>query len=73
MSNDGTPQWKKSSYSPPQGNDSIEVAWDPESDDGVILIRESDPSFGGGIVRTDRKKLAAFVKGVKAGEFDTYA
>lgn len=67
-----TIQWKKSSFSPPQSGDSVQVARDPENP-GIILISESDESFGGGITRTDPEKFADFLKGAKAGEFDGFA
>ncbi|OIJ95109.1 DUF397 domain-containing protein [Streptomyces sp. MUSC 14] len=56
-------QWRKSSYSEQSGN-CIEVA----VVDGQVLVRESDEP--GVVVRTTRAKLAAFVAGAKAGEFD---
>ncbi|MFD4835301.1 DUF397 domain-containing protein [Streptomyces uncialis] len=56
--------WRKSSFSGGNGPNCVEVA--PQGD--RVLIRESDaPAV---IVTTDRAKLAAFVAGVKAGEFD---
>ncbi|MEX3100548.1 MULTISPECIES: DUF397 domain-containing protein [unclassified Streptomyces] len=56
-------QWRKSSYSEQAGN-CLELA----VVDGQILVRESDePDV---IVSTTRTKLAAFLAGAKAGEFD---
>ncbi|WP_406400195.1 DUF397 domain-containing protein [Streptomyces uncialis] len=57
-------QWQKSSFSGGQGADCVEVA--PQGD--RVLIRESDRAAE--VIVTDRAKLAAFVAGVKAGEFD---
>ncbi|MFI5941269.1 DUF397 domain-containing protein [Streptomyces uncialis] len=57
-------EWQKSSFSGGGGENCVEIA---RSDDR-FHIRESDaPAV---IVTTDRAKLAAFVAGVKAGEFD---
>lgn len=59
--------WQKSTFSQDSSN-CVEIA---RTSDGRIFLRESeDPS--GSIVQTDRAKLAAFIKGVKAGEFDHY-
>ncbi|MEU2991990.1 DUF397 domain-containing protein [Streptomyces griseoincarnatus] len=56
-------QWRKSSYSEQSGN-CLELA----VVDGQVLVRESDdPDV---VVRTTRAKLAAFLAGAKAGEFD---
>lgn len=56
-------QWRKSSYSEQSGN-CLELA----VVDGLVLVRESDdPSV---VVRTTRTKLAAFLAGAKAGDFD---
>ncbi|MQY14807.1 hypothetical protein SRB5_49830 [Streptomyces sp. RB5] len=57
-------QWQKSSFSGANGPNCVELA----SHDGVILIRESDAP--GTVITTSAEKLAAFLKGVKAGEFD---
>ncbi|MYY10076.1 DUF397 domain-containing protein [Streptomyces sp. SID4919] len=58
------PSWQKSSFSGAQGPECLEVA----ANEAGLHIRESDaPAV---IVTTDRAKLAAFVAGVKAGEFD---
>lgn len=56
-------QWRKSSYSEQAGN-CLEVA----VVDGDVLVRESDDPAA--IVRTTPAKLAAFLEGAKAGEFD---
>jgi hypothetical protein len=60
-------QWQKSSFS--QGNNSncIEVAI---AGDKIVMRESDDPNV---IVTTDRGKMAAFIKGVKAGEFDYFA
>lgn len=56
-------QWRKSSHSEQAGN-CLELA----VVDGQVLVRESDePDV---VVRTTRAKLAAFLAGAKAGEFD---
>ncbi|MEU6233256.1 DUF397 domain-containing protein [Kitasatospora sp. NPDC047058] len=58
-----SPAWQKSRYS--SANDEcIEV----RTVGGLIELRESDD--GEVIVRTTPAKFAAFVQGVKAGEFD---
>lgn len=56
-------QWRKSSHSEPMGN-CLELA----VVDGRILVRESDDP--GVVVSTTPAKLAAFLAGAKAGEFD---
>ncbi|MET7616945.1 DUF397 domain-containing protein [Streptomyces sp. NPDC005408] len=57
--------WQKSSFSGADDNQScVELA----GVDGEIKMRESDdPDI---VVTTSRQKLAAFILGVKAGEFD---
>jgi len=61
--------WQKSSFSPPNGSECIEFTADPNNPDR-IGIRESDnPDV---VVWTTRAKVAAFLPGVKAGEFDGY-
>lgn len=55
--------WRKSTYSEPSGN-CLEVT----AADGRILLRESDDP--GVVVTTTPAKLAAFLAGAKAGEFD---
>ncbi|MCM2389006.1 DUF397 domain-containing protein [Streptomyces albipurpureus] len=59
-------QWQKSSFSGGNGPDCVEIA----SHEDTILIRESDTPTD--IITTDRAKLAAFIQGVKAGEFDHF-
>ncbi|MFE2729021.1 DUF397 domain-containing protein [Kitasatospora sp. NPDC059327] len=55
--------WQKSSYS--SANDEcVEV----RGMDGVVELRESDE--GRVIIRTTPAKFAAFLQGIKAGEFD---
>ncbi|WP_330175369.1 DUF397 domain-containing protein [Streptomyces sp. NBC_01498] len=55
--------WQKSSFSG-EGPQCVEIA--ARNDD--ILVRESDdPNI---ITTTTRDKFAAFIAGVKAGEFD---
>ncbi|MGN5379602.1 DUF397 domain-containing protein [Streptomyces sp. MUSC 14] len=64
MSNDIA--WQKSSFSGGGGEQCLEAA----ESDGRILLRESDdPDV---VVTTSREKLAAFILGVKAGEFDHF-
>ncbi|CAL9301958.1 DUF397 domain-containing protein [Streptomyces sp. SudanB182_2057] len=59
-------QWQKSSFSTDAEGNCLEVA----IQDDVILVRESDaPDM---VIRTTRAKLAAFLKGAKAGEFDHF-
>ncbi|MEU6279620.1 DUF397 domain-containing protein [Streptomyces sp. NPDC047028] len=56
-------QWRKSSFSEQSGN-CLELA----VVDGQVLVRESDDP--GVVVTTTRAKLAAFLAGARAGEFD---
>ncbi|MEV7287725.1 DUF397 domain-containing protein [Streptomyces sp. NPDC093252] len=57
-------QWQKSSFSTDAEGNCLELA----THGGEILLRESeDPES---IVTTTPAKLAAFLAGVKAGEFD---
>ncbi|MFE5580550.1 DUF397 domain-containing protein [Kitasatospora sp. NPDC056531] len=58
--------WRKSSASG-ESADCVEV----RATGGLVEIRESDRPEA--IVRTTPRKWAAFVRGVKAGEFDRYA
>jgi hypothetical protein len=60
--------WQKSSFSGGGNGDCVEVATAP---DGLVHLRESDRPDE--IVTTTRVKLDAFVKGVKAGEFDHFS
>ncbi|MEU0524402.1 DUF397 domain-containing protein [Streptomyces niveus] len=58
--------WQKSSFSG-EGPQCVEVA----EHNGDILVRESDePNV---VTTTSRAKFAAFIAGVKAGEFDHFA
>ncbi|MEU4119317.1 DUF397 domain-containing protein [Kitasatospora sp. NPDC028055] len=58
--------WRKASASG-ESTDCVEV----RASGGMVEIRESDlPEV---VVRTTPRKWAAFVRGVKAGEFDRYA
>jgi hypothetical protein len=59
-------KWQKSSFSGGGGEQCLETA----IVDGEILLRESDdPTV---IVKTTPEKLAAFLLGVKNGEFDHF-
>ncbi|MFJ7902359.1 DUF397 domain-containing protein [Streptomyces sp. NPDC096198] len=59
-------KWQKSSFSGGGGEQCLEAA----ECEGSILFRESDdPEL---IITTSREKLAAFILGVKAGEFDHF-
>ncbi|MEI5136624.1 DUF397 domain-containing protein [Streptomyces libani] len=59
-------KWQKSSFSGGSGEQCLETARVA----GEILLRESDdPDM---IVRTTPEKLAAFILGVKNGEFDHF-
>ncbi|MCX4672416.1 DUF397 domain-containing protein [Streptomyces sp. NBC_01381] len=57
-------QWQKSSFSGGDGPNCVEVA----QHEGGIVMRESD--VPGSVIVTSRVNLAAFIAGVKAGEFD---
>ncbi|MFI5754416.1 DUF397 domain-containing protein [Streptomyces sp. NPDC051569] len=57
--------WQKSSFSG-EGPQCVEIA----EHDGAVLMRESDdPNV---VTTTTRIKFAAFIAGVKAGEFDHF-
>ncbi|KOV22886.1 hypothetical protein ADK60_24450 [Streptomyces sp. XY431] len=57
--------WQKSSYSG-DAADCVEIA----ADGGLIHIRESDdPAIA---ITTTKAKLAAWIQGTKAGEFDHF-
>ncbi|MFJ1599919.1 DUF397 domain-containing protein [Streptomyces sp. NPDC088261] len=58
--------WQKSSFSD-AGEQCVEVA---ELDGGILLRESDDPNV---VTTTSRSKFAAFVAGVKAGEFDHFA
>ena len=57
--------WRKSRYSNPSGN-CVEVAQLP---DGGIAVRNSRHPNGSTLIYT-RAEIAAFVHGIKDGEFD---
>ncbi|MFF1905106.1 DUF397 domain-containing protein [Kitasatospora sp. NPDC058218] len=58
-------EWQKSSFSG-SGGDCVEV----RTVGDLVELRESDS--GDVIVRTTPTKFAAFLQGVKAGEFDHF-
>ncbi|MEU6865091.1 DUF397 domain-containing protein [Streptomyces sp. NPDC046876] len=58
--------WQKSSFSGGNGENCIEVGREA----GSIVMRESDDP--GLVITTSPAKLAAFIQGVKAGEFDHF-
>ncbi|MGQ0775532.1 MAG: DUF397 domain-containing protein [Pseudonocardiales bacterium] len=60
--------WRKSSFSAAEGN-CVEVAALPEN---RIAVRNSNHP-GDGVVYLTRPELAAWIKGVQAGEFDDLA
>ncbi|MEV8414776.1 DUF397 domain-containing protein [Streptomyces niveus] len=57
--------WQKSSFSG-EGPQCVEIA----ENNGDILMRESDDPNT--VTTTSRDKFAAFIAGVKAGEFDHF-
>ncbi|MEU8758557.1 DUF397 domain-containing protein [Streptomyces sp. NPDC048659] len=57
-------KWQKSSYSGGGGENCIHLA---EKDGAILMYESDDPAVK---VRTSRENLAAFIAGVKAGEFD---
>ena len=59
-------QWQKSSFSGVDAEDCVELAFH----DGHILMRESDNPTE--VITTTPTKLAAFLAGAKAGEFDHF-
>jgi hypothetical protein len=60
-----TIQWRKSSYSGPQGGNCFEVAMTG----GHVLIRDSKHPHGARIAFAPRE-WAEFLAGIQAGEFD---
>jgi hypothetical protein len=62
------PKWQKSSFSSGDGNsECLEVS---RGEDGLVRIRESDePDV---VAVTTPAKWNAFIKGIKAGEFDHF-
>ncbi|MGW5866832.1 DUF397 domain-containing protein [Streptomyces sp. NPDC055239] len=60
----GSIQWQKSSFSGGDGPNCVEMA----QHEGGIVMRESDVPDS--IIVTSRANLAAFIAGVKVGEFD---
>ena len=61
----GGVQWRKSTKSNPSGN-CVEVA---ELPDGAVAVRNSRDPHGPALVYT-RAEVAAFLAGVRNGEFD---
>ncbi|MFJ2861732.1 DUF397 domain-containing protein [Kitasatospora sp. NPDC087314] len=59
-------EWQKSSFSG-SGGDCVEV----RTVNGTVELRESDE--GHVIIHTTPTNFAAFVQGIKAGEFDHHA
>ncbi|MFJ4188590.1 DUF397 domain-containing protein [Kitasatospora sp. NPDC089509] len=59
--------WQKSSYS----SESINCVYLASAPDGSIRIRESDDPDT--IITSASDRLGAFLRGVKAGEFDHFA
>lgn len=58
--------WQKASFSGGNGENCIEVG---RQDDSIVLRESDDP---GSVITTSPAKLAAFIRGVKAGEFDHF-
>lgn len=58
--------WQKSSFSGGGGEQCVEVARHAEE----ILLRESDDPRV--VTRTGRDEFAAFVQGIKTGEFNRF-
>ena len=61
----GSVEWRKSGVSNPSGN-CVEVA---ELPDGAVAVRNSRDPQGPALVYT-RAEIAAFLTGVRNGEFD---
>lgn len=64
---DAVSDWQKSSFSGGNALNCIEVG---TTTSGSIVLRESDEPSA--VVTTTPDKLRAFIKGVKAGEFDRF-
>lgn len=64
----GPVEWRKASFSNPSGN-CVEVAALP---DGSVAVRNSRQPEGPALVYT-RAEIAAFLTGVRNGEFDDLA
>lgn len=64
----GSVEWRKSSASNPSGN-CVEAAALP---DGQVAIRNSRDAHGPALIYT-RAEIAAFLAGVRKGEFDYLA
>lgn len=68
----GRVEWRKSSFSGTGGNGSgncVEAAALP---DGRVAVRNSNAPDAGAVLFT-RAEMAAWIEGVKAGEFDDLA
>ncbi|MGW1187399.1 DUF397 domain-containing protein [Streptomyces sp. NPDC002559] len=64
-----SPRWFKSSYSN-NGGQCIEVAANLVAPHGIVPVRDSKVPHGP-VLNTSPASFAAFVAGVKAGEFGT--
>ncbi|MFJ4320990.1 DUF397 domain-containing protein [Streptomyces lavendulae] len=60
-------RWQKASFSGGNGENCVEVG---RQNDSIVLRESGDPAW---VITTTPAKLAAFIKGVKAGEFDHFA
>ncbi|MFT2016095.1 DUF397 domain-containing protein [Streptomyces sp. 796.1] len=58
--------WQRSSFCGGGGNNCIETLLQPQ--DGIILMRESQVPEA--TIAATPEQLAAFIQGVKAGEYD---
>lgn len=61
--------WQKSSISNPTGN-CVEVAKSPHNDSDILMRDSKDPN--GAPLTFNPSEMDAFLRGVKAGEFDQY-